>query len=108
MRYKTFISKSIAFILLLLFTQKVGAGLYLHNWLHTSGIAKESSSGNDHAPVSYSCNCIDDFAMPFTAGETIELVIAVTILATVFFLYRREDVHATIIYRALRGPPAIA
>jgi len=108
MRYKIFISKCIACFLLLLFTQKIGAGLYLHNYLHASSGAKETSTNNGHSTVNYSCNCIDDFAMPFTAGETIAITVGVITLGILFFFFRKQEIRAAAIHLALRGPPALA
>jgi hypothetical protein len=56
--------KSFAIILLLLFCQKVGGGLYLHNWLHANACKQFNHAGVE-VVTGYNCSCIDDFSMPF-------------------------------------------
>jgi len=56
--------KSFAIILLLLFCQKVGGGLYLHNWLHANACKQFTHTGGK-VVTGYNCSCIDDFSMPF-------------------------------------------
>jgi len=63
MKSNQHILKVFAVILLLTFSQKLGAGLYLHNWFHFKNCPQSA-----HSPAanvgSYSCNCVDDFSMP--------------------------------------------
>jgi hypothetical protein len=71
MRSNRLTVKSFAIILLLLFCQKVGGGLYLHNWLHANA-CKETSQSTGSTVTGYNCSCIDDFSMPFADNpETI-------------------------------------
>jgi hypothetical protein len=97
------ILRSFAIILLLTFGQKLGAGLYIHNWFHFK---------NCHQPVpssanvtSYSCNCVDDFSMPF--AEAPEKVSQVVCSVEVEF----SPSHKSLIslpplrFYSLRGPP---
>ena len=56
--------KSFAIILLLIFCQKVGGGLYLHNWLHANACKQFNHAGVE-VVTGYNCSCIDDFSMPF-------------------------------------------
>src|SRR4030095_14643678 len=58
------ILKSFAIVLLLVFSQKVGAGLYLHNWLHLKN-CKRASHTTGTTVVGYTCTCVDDFSVPF-------------------------------------------
>jgi hypothetical protein len=66
---KQFITKFIAFICLLALSQKMGGGLYLHNLFHN----KDFKTTGGNTTVQYSCNCIDDFTMPFTEADVVEL-----------------------------------
>src|ERR1041385_7565301 len=68
-----FISKSIAFICLLALSQKMGAGLCLHNLFHNKDYKSSSATLPDNKRVNYACNCIDDFTMPFTETDIVEL-----------------------------------
>jgi len=99
------IQKSFAIILLLLFSQKAGVELYLHNWLHTNN----SKQLPQHTPgknvVSYSCNCLDDFSMPF--AENVE-PLAQTIFSTEveFVAFQKFSApSSSIFFYSLRGPP---
>lgn len=59
MRNNPFIAKCIAILLLVLFSQKIGVGVYLHNWLHANANKEAAVKTN----VSADCNCIDDFPL---------------------------------------------
>ncbi len=59
------LKKFCAIILLLVFCQKVGGGLYLHNWLHHANVCKEISRSSGERVTGFNCSCIDDFSVPF-------------------------------------------
>jgi hypothetical protein len=104
MKRKQHIVKSFAIILLLVFSQKIGIGLYLHNWLHVSNY-KQSSQSHGTNVAGYGCTCVDDFSMPFTenlepVGQTI-YPIEVEFVSSHKFLI---PLSATLFY-SLRGPP---
>jgi len=69
MRSNRLTIKIFAIILLLVFSQKVGGGLYLHNWLHANN-CKETQSSSTNV-TGYNCSCIDDFSMPFAENAEI-------------------------------------
>ena len=103
MRSNRFIIKIFAVLLLVLFSQKVGAGIYLHNWLHAKSCKKASQ--NNSNTVSYNCNCIDDFSMPF-AEPVIETVSFVTVPHPDFvssYIASMPDVFH--VFHSLRAPP---
>jgi hypothetical protein len=71
MRSRPFILRCAAFFLILVFAQKAGAGLFLHNLLH-SNIASNKIPGQENEKnrgFRYNCTCIDDFLMPFDGSE---------------------------------------
>ncbi|MCG2616441.1 hypothetical protein LZZ85_19230 [Terrimonas sp. NA20] len=98
-------------MLLLVFSQKMGAGLFLHNLLHSQDIdqpfqSSEQGKANDKS-ISFACNCIDDFLIPFHGSEEI-------VLPKPLIEHRAhpEHFHAGVLLRAsvtadLRGPPAL-
>ena len=105
MKANRVIHRSSAIILLLIFGQKIGVELYLHNCLHTSN----SKQFPQHTPVknvvSYSCNCLDDFSMPF--AENVE-PLAQTIFSTEveFIAFQKFSTpSSSIFFYSLRGPP---
>lgn len=70
MKGRSFILRCAAFFLLLVFSQKAGAGLLLHNLFH-SRAATEEEKGKANE-TGYNCTCIDDFLMPFDeAGQPV-------------------------------------
>src|SRR5262245_46238354 len=68
MRSNRLTVKCLAIILLLVFCQKVGGGLYLHNWLHANACKQYSHTAGETVS-GYNCSCIDDFSMPFADNE---------------------------------------
>jgi len=103
MKPNRLILKSFAIILLLVFSQKIGAGLYLHNWLHTTNCKQSSPIGSN--VVGYACNCVDDFSMPFAESlEPATQTIPSTEVEFISFHKFLIPLSATFFY-SLRGPP---
>lgn len=100
------IKKIATFLLILVFSQKMGMGLYLHDWLHTNKIHSTASSPLSSEELSYACNCINDFTTPLTETElqvleephqTVSAPEAVPV-ATLAVVYKY--------FHSLRAPPA--
>jgi hypothetical protein len=110
MKARRFIWQCATVALLLVFSQKVGGGLFLHNLLHgedTGNLSQPFKQDANSKEISYACNCIDDFSLPFTETEEITLPVPV-----IEYVHPRTDFVAGITYRALiaahlRGPPAL-
>ncbi len=111
MKARRLILQCASFLLLLVFSQKMGAGLFLHNLLHSQDTDQPFQSskqeGSSNKTISFACSCIDDFLIPFQASEEI-------ILPQPLITYAQAPVHfdAGIIVRAsvtadLRGPPSL-
>jgi hypothetical protein len=94
-------------LLLLVFSQKSGAGLLLHNVLHTTQAANDASGKPaDSKEISFSCNCIDDFLMPFAEPDEPVIAIAVSTHETpVVFFDEAIPFHKSVL-TSLRGPPS--
>ena len=105
MKPTRFIQKSFAIILLLVFIQKGGVELYLHNWLHTNNYKQSLPQSQDKNVASRPCNCIDDFSMPFT--ESIEPPVQAIFSTEVEFISLQEcsTPSSSIFFYSLRGPP---
>lgn len=107
MKSRSFILRCAAFVLILVFSQKTGAGLLFHNLLHTNQSAGNSDKKNSNADISYACSCVDDFLMPFVGEEETVLCFApVTYPETPVYLQASLSFTA-ISFASLRGPPAI-
>lgn len=104
MRSNRLITKGLAIVLLLVFTQKIGAGLYLHNWLHQKDCPGNQSY--NAVQVSVACNCIDDFTLPI--NKPADPVIAIIAVPPVSFFsdYTSSLFFYSGFYSSLRGPPA--
>ena|SRR5258705_4095934 len=105
MRQNRLISNFVAIILLLALSQKIGFGIFYHNWQHTKNCSTGSPASSAHLNNT-NCNCIDDFSMPFT--ETDEQVI----FSAPIFLQEFSSLPAVSFftafrfYNSLRAPPA--
>ena len=99
------ISRCIAFILLLIFTQQIGVGLYLHNHLHGKKFSQPLSSNSTGQGINNKCSCIDDFSMPF--NETlVELISPITKKPPVHFTYYYQTIpFLSRLFSSLRAPP---
>jgi hypothetical protein len=66
-------TRLVAFCLLLLFSQKGGARLWLHVCLHARTSPPHSSNAIHWERAQPQCNCMDDLMLPMTAAGPIEL-----------------------------------
>jgi hypothetical protein len=107
MRSRPFILRCVAFLLILVFSQKAGAGLFLHNLFHnTTANSKTQEQGNEKGKdFSYNCTCIDDFLMPFAEAEKVVYAQPPLIPATPFTFFEDNIPFHTPIFSCLRGPP---
>ena len=95
-----------AFLMILVFLQKAGAGLFIHEIFHTDKKTESSIPSGEKNQQGYSCTCIDDFLMPFI--ETDEPVCSFIPLATASpVTYFNEAIpYIAPLYSSLRAPPA--
>ncbi len=99
--------KITAVLLIIVFTQKLGLGLFLHAWLHEKPIGSTDDLKN---PVTHlqqvSCSCIEDAMIPF-AGADSSIIISPPV--KFFFSYNNPlrvlYTSSEKIYYGLRGPP---
>ena len=101
------IVKVFAIILLVVFSQKIGVGLFLHNWLHVKNCSQSSSQPGAANAVNYNCNCIDDFSMPFAEPVT-ETISFIAIAHQSFVSFYTQPLSVFFpVYNSLRAPPAL-
>jgi hypothetical protein len=102
MKRPSFILRIAAFVLIILFSQKTGAGLFYHNLFHSKAGSEIPADKNR----GYSCSCIDDFLMPFeeaTVG-TDPIISFQLVVPSKFFC---DDINFRfIVSPLLRGPPS--
>jgi hypothetical protein len=105
MRYKQLILKVTSLLLIILLTQKMVGGLYLHNWLHGSKNSTFHSKG-ELSIAPFNCSCIDDFNIPFTEPATVYVDIPSRIHTSIYTIPEISLPVVTRLYPSLRGPPA--
>lgn len=109
MRSRPFILRFAAFLLLLAFSQKAGAGLFLHTLLHSNTAnSKIPSQENENSrELNYNCTCGDDFMMPFAEVEKPVFAGPVFSPVILFDSYSNEISFYNSTLSFLRGPPAV-
>ncbi|MEO7984749.1 MAG: hypothetical protein ABI688_11780 [Bacteroidota bacterium] len=108
MRRSPFILRCTAFILLLVFSQKAGAGLLLHNLFHTNSAERNipGHENKDDTNANYNCSCVDDFLMPFAGAEEPIFSQPLSSIEIPFLFFADKIPFHTPVFSFLRGPPA--
>jgi hypothetical protein len=104
------ISKLVAISLILVFSLKSGAGLFIHNIFHSKDVVAEHPVKDRQASkgLNYACSCIDEFFMPVddaVANNNQQRVLFPD--PPVCFLEEPLLFH-TPFFACLRGPPAFS
>jgi hypothetical protein len=109
MRPNSVIKRGIAIILLLVFFQQMGAGLFVHNLLHNKVATDQSpiQKSESTKEISFSCSCVDNFLMPF--AETDEPVVSPEspVHSKPVNGFTEQPYHVSLIFSSLRGPPVL-
>lgn len=107
MKVYSFFLRCSAALLMLVFLQKAGTGLVLHNLFH-GNIAKTHAAGQEHQGNSpgYACNCIDDLLMPFVeVMHPVFSQLEINHSIPIVFFEVIFPIHTTL-FTFLRGPPS--
>jgi hypothetical protein len=95
----------IAFLLILVFVQKLGVRLWLHTRLHENNPVHTSSIPNvDHSQIK--CDCIDDLMMPMEGTHSFEFTSPPRIYSVFFDTYYSYHPSSINLFSSLRGPPS--
>jgi hypothetical protein len=106
MRKSRLISNFVAIVLLVALSQKIGFGIFYHNWQHQKNCST-SLPISSPSIVGSNCNCIDDFSMPFTEAK-IEINPAPSFCYSIFLSSSIEYLSNFYqCFNALRGPPVL-
>lgn len=108
MRGRPLILRWASIFLLLIFTQKIGLGLTVHNIFHgvTQGREKAAQKQTHDRDISYACSCAEDCLLPFVPADEIVIADVETVIAPLSNLpVEKIPFHARI-FSSLRGPPA--
>lgn len=104
MKVRLFILRFAAFFLILIFSQKAGAGLFYHDLFHK--ISSTELPPGHEKEISYSCTCVDDFLMPFAEAVTVSITAPGYRYITIVEIYKDLLPFQTCVHSSLRGPPA--
>lgn len=89
---------------MIVLTQKIAGGLYLHNWLHDSQQLSSLSHGSKTVSQA-NCSCIDDFYAPFTEPVILSAETPLSVQVD-FFPVRKPALPIVAKYfHSLRAPP---
>jgi len=107
MKGNSIIRRSISFFLLLVFFQQMGAGLYIHNLVHSDKDQEQTHAGHNETAkeISFACNCVDNFLTAFIEGDELVVDQPLTIHATATDSFTERVYFTSIIFSSLRGPP---
>ncbi|OQP49724.1 hypothetical protein A4H97_27925 [Niastella yeongjuensis] len=104
---KRIITKLTTILLILVFSQKMGVGLYLHNWLHASIQHATSSKPVSGQEIQFACGCINDFNLPFTETIVPSIEVPVTIVEQSHIIPVFTIPAVFKHFHSLRGPPVV-
>src|SRR5688572_20230345 len=102
-----FITKLTTLVLMLVFSQKMGMSLYLHNWLHAATQHTPSSKPISSQEIQFACGCINDFNLPFTETTVPEIQAPLII---VHKPHSRPVFSVPVVskyFHSLRAPPVV-
>ena len=109
-------ARILALVLILVFTQKLGLGIWMHNWLHEARVPagvvlhddreRKGQSLPDIDKITANCHCIDDFLVPLVEAPVVKAPVPVREFVVIPFVYRAEFSTVFSSFASLRGPPA--
>jgi hypothetical protein len=108
MRNRPFIVRCTAFFLLIVFSQKAGAGLLLHNLFHDNVVNNKNHNQEhkDQKEIAYNCACVDDLLMPFAGTDETFFLGPVLVFSAPATFFEEPIPFYPSIFSLLRGPPA--
>jgi len=98
-------SKIIAVFLLLVFSQKAGLRLWMHNWFH-EGKTTLSCSAPASQKLQLQCDCFDDAMMPLLESPFFAVPVPIQKCTALTIVYHTSIPDAENIFYSLKGPPA--
>ncbi len=100
-------SRTIALLLLLVFSQKAGLRMWMHNWLHESKSAHSRTTSGPQS-LKLKCDCFDDAMMPLLESPPIIVPEPVRQFTTLTINRHSPILSADKVYYSLKGPPTPA
>jgi len=105
MRLKHTTRKFFIILLIVVFSFKAGAGLYLHNYTHVKNIFSTSATGSKE--IKFACSCIIDFYLPFTEIAQQKIILPYFTNEERTFPFTSFIFSSASFFYSLRAPPVI-
>jgi len=103
MKLKQIIRKCFAVLLIVIFSLKAGAGLYLHNYIHVKNNPCASASGSGE--IKMMCSCITDFYLPFAQTVQQQITLPIFHYKEHILFDTSSVISSTSFSYLLRAPP---
>ena len=97
----------LAFFFIIVFAQKTGAGLFLHNLFHVSKVSTAQDATGKSNEISFACTCLDDLQLPYEEPEIVTLAAIAPVYSETYGALTPEVCFCPTVYAVLRGPPAL-
>ncbi len=99
----------VSVLLLLVFFQQIGAGLYIHNLLHDKeqAVATTQDEKISHKDIVVSCSCVDNFLMPFVDADIAISLQPFQLHVKPVDSFSERTYFTSLIFSSLRGPPTV-
>lgn len=102
----------VSLLLLLVFLQKLGAELWVHNWLHETTTTHSVVAAEKGKPIVQHhhiiCNCLEDAMMPLVQTDPIQYDPVPVQLTDVFLTHYSSYLSGDKEFSSLRGPPVFS
>jgi hypothetical protein len=97
----------IKFLLLLVFFQQIGAGLFIHNLLHEKVPAGQTpfKQNESSKETNFTCSCVDNFLMPFVGADEPPPLQNLNAYIKPVDSFTERLYFTSLIFSSLRGPP---
>ena len=102
----------VSLLLILVFFQKLGVELWVHDWLHGNATTHSVVPAEKGKPVVQQhhiiCNCLEDAMMPLVQTDPIQYDPVPVRLTDVFLTHYSSYLSGKKEFSSLRGPPALS
>ncbi len=107
MRHNNSIRRGISLLLLLVFFQQIGAGLFIHNLLHDKKqlVETQAKKHGNAKEISFACSCVDNFLMPFIDTDEPVVTHPPSVYSKPGDTVDEPVYFTSLIFSSLRGPP---
>ncbi len=105
-------ARIVSLLLILVFLQKLGVELWVHDWLHETTATHSVVRAEKGKPIvqhhQVICNCLEDAMMPLVQTDPIQYDPVSVQLTDVFLTHYSSYLSGDKEFSALRGPPALS